>query len=100
MDPLTLGFEQALHDANRADRADPVGAAQLAAALDAVLRASPHRLRRALVVTPADAARIELRRDGDARFLVRDGGKWRWEGSSEDAWSGVVAASLTAWATS
>ncbi len=100
MDPLTIGFEQAFHDANATAPSDVSAVAQLAAALEAVIAASCHRVHALVRVIVIDADHIELRRGAGVRRLERAHGRWRWEGSSDPSWSGVMAANLTDWLTS
>lgn len=100
MDPLTFGFEQAFYEANRAERLEAGAAARLAAALEVVIGASPHRVRRLVSVAVIDDAHIELRRGAEVRHLVRARDRWQWEASGDPSWSGVVAAALTDWLVS
>lgn len=97
MDPLTIGFENALHDANATPEA-PDTIARLVEALRAVIEASPHRARASVTQTPD--GRVELRKDGEAYVLERDGGRWHLRGNRGPGFSGPVAAALTEWLTS
>jgi hypothetical protein len=99
MDPLTIGFEDAFHEANLAPE-DGGSAASLVAALRAVIDASPHRVRGAVTVSAGGAQRVEVRRAGETYVLEKTAGRWRRQGSPDPSWSGPVAAALTHWLTS
>ena len=98
MDPLTIGFENAFHEANATPPSDPEAAARLVDALRAVLDASPHRAA-AVTVSAIDASHVEIRRGDRAYVLENESGRWRLRGSRDPAWSGPVAAALTEWLT-
>lgn len=97
MDPLIIGFEDALHEANAAPPTDGGAVASLVAKLRAVIDASPHRARRVVSVSALDAHRIELRRGDETYVLDRQAGRWRLLGHREPSLSGPVAAALAAW---
>ncbi len=99
MDPLTIGFENALHEANLAPTA-PDAVTNLVAALRAVIESSPHRARGAVSVAASEDGCVELRKNGETYVLEHHAGRWRLRDRPGPAWSGPEAAALTEWLTS
>lgn len=99
MDPLTVGFEEALYDANRGV-VDRAAIDRLVAALQRIVDASPHRTGGAVTVTVLGGGGVELRRPGGGTLVLeRTTSGWRIVGADGPAYSGPTAAAITAWLT-
>lgn len=96
MDPLTIGFEDAFHEANAGGAGASTPAAALAEALRAVVDASPHRAS-PVSISAASDVEVVIRRGEERLVLARKSDGWQWLDSRDPSRSGPLAASLTEW---
>lgn len=98
MDPLTIGFESALHEANATGTPEDARMDRLIAELHRIVEASRHRVRAPVTISSEGDQQIVLR-CGDSRCVLSlRADSWSVDGL-DARHSGPVAAALTAWLT-